>query len=113
LVWRRERAKRDLVVRQTAKQFGPKNAPCIFGMRHIPVPYRRRRPRRGSRREMQSRLESIPASASSILSKATAGFFFGLAEREALVRTLGSTNCEAVWTEKCSVHFRHTAHPCA
>jgi hypothetical protein len=37
----------------------------------------------GSKRELQSRFESIPLSASSISTKAAAGLFFGLAEREA------------------------------
>jgi hypothetical protein len=62
-VWRRERVQRSLTVRQTSKQFGPPPAP-----------------RRGSKREMQSRLGSIPHSLINS-HRSPQGFFWSGGER--------------------------------
>ncbi len=51
----------------------------------------------GSKRERHSRFESIPLSAVNLFIETTRAFLC-LAERRGLMRTLGSTNCAAIWT---------------
>jgi hypothetical protein len=79
---------------------------------------RLRRPRRGSKREMQSRFESIPLPASSIYTNASRGFFLGSGGERGLKRTLRFDKLRSSLDRKMlrnagSLHFRHTAHPCA
>ena len=91
-----------------SKHFGPENAPCISGIWHIPVPNRRRRLRRRARREMQSRLESIPSVSSQVI--APAGLFFGSGGERGLKRIQGRSSGSTKYASIFGIRHLHAPH---